>query len=151
MVLNQSRQRERRAAMYEFELALNNRRTVKEILSDTDDIIPNSFTADRKARWLSECEAKIITEIFLARTFSDIYFYTWPQSENRKVLVGQPYDALYDEWLRGKIEWANGEYEKYGATMVMFNQKMEEFTEWFCNYYQTWKWNEPYRQLMNNG
>lgn len=53
-----------------------------------------------------------------------------------ELLVNPPHDKLYRAYLTAMIDYANGEYDKYGNTMQMFNQYYNEFVRWFMVNYR---------------
>ena len=51
------------------------------------------------------------------------------------LLVEFPHDKLYREYIKARIDYENGEYDKYSATMEMFNNFWGEFMRWFAKTY----------------
>ena len=51
------------------------------------------------------------------------------------LLVEFPHDKLYGAYLIAKVDFANGEYDKYANTMTMFNAFWGEFSRWFARVY----------------
>lgn len=47
-------------------------------------------------------------------------------------MVQPPHDKLYPAYLEARVDYANGEYEKYQNTMQMFNAFFGEFIRWFA-------------------
>ena len=52
------------------------------------------------------------------------------------MLVRPPHDKLYRSYLTAKIDFANGEYDKYANTAMMFNSDFGEFMRWFALTYR---------------
>ena len=52
-----------------------------------------------------------------------------------ELLVEFPHDKLYREYIKARIDYENGEYDKYAATMEMFNNFWGEFMRWFARTY----------------
>ena len=46
-----------------------------------------------------------------------------------ELLVRFPHDDIYEAWLAAKIDFANGEYEKYQNSMAMYNELYEDFVQ----------------------
>lgn len=61
---------------------------------------------------------------------------TLRDDKNREMLVSPPHDKLYRAYLTAMVDFANGEYDRYQNTMVMFNQHFGEFMRWFANVYR---------------
>jgi len=55
--------------------------------------------------------------------------------EDVELLVKYPHDKIYGAYLIAKVDFANGEYDKYANTMTMFNAFWGEFSRWFARVY----------------
>ena len=53
-----------------------------------------------------------------------------------ELLVEPPHSKLYGEYLIARIDYANGEYDKYDNSMQMFNAFWGEFSRWFARMYR---------------
>jgi len=51
------------------------------------------------------------------------------------LLAEAPHFKLYPEYIMARIDYANGEYDKYQNTMQMFNAFWGEFSRWFARTY----------------
>ena len=52
------------------------------------------------------------------------------------LLVEPPHCKIYPEYIMARIDYANGEYDKYANTMQMFNAFWGEFSRWFARMYR---------------
>ena len=104
--------------------------TVYECIMLVDSYEPNAYTVEQKVRWVRECEGKVITQVFLQQPigvpFGSPYSYMYEE-----LLVPAPYNKLYPRYLQAMIHYANGEYERYSASMQMFNEAWSELNRWF--------------------
>ena len=53
-----------------------------------------------------------------------------------ELLVEPPHSKLYAEYVMARIDYANGEYDKYENSMQMFNAFWGEFSRWFARTYR---------------
>ncbi len=53
-----------------------------------------------------------------------------------ELLAEPPHSKLYAEYLIARIDYANGEYDKYANAMQMFNAFWGEFSRWFARTYR---------------
>ena len=53
-----------------------------------------------------------------------------------ELLVEPPHSKLYAEYVMARIDYANGEYDKYDNSMQMFNAFWGEFSRWFARMYR---------------
>ena len=108
--------------------------TLKEIIDGVDAEKPNAFDHDTKTRWLNEVEGRVQTDVFLIAPV-DIIQYAFNENQNTPLLVDPPHDKLYYAYLAARIDFANGEYEKYQNTMQLYNEFFAEFVRWFARNY----------------
>lgn len=106
-----------------------------EVIAQVDDIKPNAFSNEAKTLWINEIEGKVQTDVFLLAV-DNITQYTYEEDKDTVLLVNPPHDKLYREYLTAKIDYANGEYNKYQNTMQMFNEFWNEFVIWFARNYR---------------
>ena len=53
-----------------------------------------------------------------------------------ELLAEPPHCKIYPEYVIARIDYANGEYDKYANTMQMFNAFWGEFSRWFARMYR---------------
>ena len=99
--------------------------TVAQVIQVVDEVKPNAFSNEEKTRWLNEAEGMVQTEVFL-------FASSYEQDKDVELLAQPPHDKLYPAYLEARVDYANGEYEKYQNTMQMFNAFFGEFIRWFA-------------------
>ena len=109
--------------------------TIQEAITYAKAVKPNAFDNDTLTRWLNELEGMVQTQVLLLRTEA-IITYTYAQDADTTMLVRPPHDKLYPAYLEARIDYANGEYNKYQNTMQMFNGFYGEFMRWYADTYQ---------------
>lgn len=101
--------------------------TATECINYIDAIEPNAYNETQKLGWLSECEGKVYTGLFLVQP----YEFT-PVTEGSRILaLPAPYDRIYPRYLQAMIHYANGEYDRYANSMAVFNEAWGELNRWF--------------------
>ena len=108
--------------------------TVSQVIEAVDEVKPNAFSNEEKVRWLNEVEGKVQTEVLLLAS-EEIITYTYEKNKDAELLVQPPHDKLYPAYLEARVDYANGEYDKYQNTMQMFNAFFGEFVRWFATIY----------------
>ncbi len=108
--------------------------TLQQCIDAVDEVKPNAYGNETKTRWLNEIEGKVQTEVMLIAG-ADVIQYSYPENKDWELLVGPPYDGLYPAYLAARIDFANGEYEKYQNTMQMFNDIYTDFVRWYAATY----------------
>ena len=108
--------------------------TVHQCIAFVDGIEPNAYTNAQKAAWLSECEGQVYTDVFLLHPYEFTPVEYDPEND-RILAVYPPHDKIYPRYLQAMIHYANGEYDRYAASMQVFNGAWGEFVRWFCRTY----------------
>ena len=103
-----------------------------EAISRIDSLKPNTYTDSRKVEWLSELDSMVKVEIIDTHdgevTFTGYDDITDHQTE---LLITAPYDNAYLLWMEAKIDYYNGEYEKYNNALEMFYTAYEGFKNYY--------------------
>lgn len=109
---------------------------IREVIERVDELKPNAFAEHQKVRWLALLEGKLAADVFLMNVGDISQFeYKHPECMEMELLVSYPHDDIYDYWLMAQIDMANGEYDKYNNTMMMYNATLDAFTAWFAQTY----------------
>lgn len=109
--------------------------TLSQVIQTVDEVKPNAFSSETKTTWLNEVEGMVQTQVFLWAS-EEIISYAYDTDKNVELLVKPPHDKLYPAYLEARIDYANGEYNKYQNTMQMFNEFFGEFMRWFALTYR---------------
>lgn len=111
--------------------------TIKEIIERVDENKPNAFSEKQKTRWIAMLDGKIAMSVFML-DIAEVkrLAYSHPDDLETETLVSFPHDDVYDLWLEAKIDFENGEYNKYQNTMEMFNTHYGAFVRWFADTYE---------------
>lgn len=110
---------------------------IREIIERVDKIKPNAFGQKEKVGWIAELDGIIATEVMLMCAIDAGQMkYTYPDDLDSEPLVVFPHSGIYDLWLCAKIDFTNGEYNKYQNTMEMFNANYNAFVRWFASTYE---------------
>lgn len=109
--------------------------TVKECIDIVDGTKPNQYGAEDKTRWLSFLDRIIIEEVLKTHEdYDEKYDLFEGYSCNNmgvKLIVDAPYDQMYLEFLKMKIDEENGETARYNNTATMFNSYMTMYKKWY--------------------
>ena len=109
--------------------------TLSELIGRVDETKPNAFSNDRKTEWVNEVEGMVQTQALLWAPPA-LFTYVYDQDKDKELLVDPPHDKLYPPYLEARIDYANGEYERYQNSMQLFNSFWGEFLRWFALVYR---------------
>ena len=105
---------------------------IREVISQLRELKPNQYGDDVLLRWLSELDGQIYEDVL--KTSEDAppppsLPYSVERDLDTELLAAFPHDGLYASYLSMKIDYQNGEYNRYNNGMVMFNVAYQEFVD----------------------
>lgn len=105
--------------------------TVKECIDQVDNIKPNQYSTEDKVRWLSFLDGMIIQDVLKTHEgyngeYDEFEGY-FADRTGVKLIVDKPYDALYEAYLKMKIDEENGETARYNNSATMYNSYLSAF------------------------
>lgn len=106
-----------------------------EAINRIDALKHNTYSQGEKVEWLSRLDAMIKTLIMDAHEGSEcICFSGYDESTDMdtQLLVPAPFDEIYLRWLEAQIDYANGEYDKYNNSILMYQTDYDGY----ANYYR---------------
>lgn len=103
--------------------------TLMEAINHLDAVKPNSYGQREKIKWLSNLDGLIKKEIIDTHEDGEkVIFGGYTEADLMKNLIAPaPYDDIYIKWLEAKIDYANGEYQKYNNSALAFNEGYQRF------------------------
>lgn len=105
-----------------------------EAINAIDALKVNSFSEVEKIRWLSTLDGIIKEEIIDTHEGGEsVTFNGYDESTptTQELLIGQPYDNIYIQWLEAQIDYANGEYNKYNNSITAYNNTYAALEKWY--------------------
>lgn len=108
---------------------------IMDAINRLDALKFNTYTQSDKIEWLSRLDSTVKQQIIDVHEGSDgISFsgYTDTTPLDTVLLVPAPYDEVYLRWMEAQIDYHNGEYDKFNASILMYNTAYEAF----ANYYK---------------
>lgn len=108
--------------------------TIQDAIDRTDALKYNTYTNEEKIAWLSKLDAMVKQNIIDTHEgHEDIAFSGYDDSINMEteLIVPHPHDEMYILWLQAKIDLSNCEYEKYNASITLFNTEYEAFENYY--------------------
>ena len=107
---------------------------IVEAISRIDGLKHNTYTQGEKIAWLSRLDSMVKRLIIDTHEGGEDVVFTG-YNENTDVytelLVPEPFDEMYLRWLEARIDYANGEYDKYNNAILMYQTAYDGY----ANYY----------------
>ena len=109
--------------------------TIKECIDLVDNAKPNQYTTREKVMWLSFLDGTIINDVLKTHEgYDGRYDLFEGYSEDKlttELIVPSPYDRLYPQYLKMKIDGENGEIVRYNNSAALYNTYLSEFKKWY--------------------
>ena len=99
--------------------------TVAQMIAKFDTMYPNEFTSAEKEDWLNECDFLCYKEIM--SHYEGVPEFDGHSTQTEELLIGTPYDRLYESYLATKMYLAREEIDRYNNFADKF---AEEYKEW---------------------
>lgn len=108
--------------------------TIAQAIERINSLKQNTYTQIDKIEWLSRLDAMVKRLIIDVHEGSDeVIFegYTDQTDRNTELLVPAPFDEVYLLWLESMINYYNGEYDKYNASILMYQTAFEKYENYY--------------------
>ena len=108
--------------------------TLAQALAQIDTLLPNTFSAAEKTRWLSEAEGHVADEILRTHEGAgQIAFSGYDETTDTAVplLVPPPYDSLYRFYVEAQIHFANGEATRCNNARSEWNNAFSVYQAYY--------------------
>lgn len=107
---------------------------IMDAINRLDTLKFNTYTNADKIAWLSQLDGKVKQQIFDTHEGGDgVSFagYTSKTPLDTELLIPAPFDDVYLKWMEAQIDYHNGEYDKYNASILMYNTALTAFANWY--------------------
>lgn len=104
--------------------------TVLEALTMIRELKRSQYRDEVLTGWLSELDGKLWQEVVSGCENAGErppLPYSIERDEERELLAAFPHEGMYMTWLSAKIDWQNGEYDRYNNALMMFEAQLAEF------------------------
>lgn len=106
-----------------------------EAITQIDGLKHNTYSEAEKIGWLSRLDGMVKRLIIDAHEGGEDVTYTGYDVNTdlqTEMLVPSPFDEMYIRWLEAQIDYANGEYDKYNNSVLMY----QTVYDGYANYYR---------------
>ena len=113
--------------------------TLNEVLERDNRVRADAFDDTTKAGWLIQLEKQLYEEMIMRHeqpidsSIPDEIVSKYPEDGDKPLLVGAPYDYLYDRYLMAQLDFYNREIENYNNSALAFNEALDS---WQKRYHQ---------------
>lgn len=105
---------------------------LNQAISTFRRICPNQFADEELIAWISELDGQAMVEVFSARENAPENWkpYTMMDMES-DLLIPFPYDKIYLDWLKSKVDYWNDESMSYSDSYSAFNNAYLAFGDYW--------------------
>jgi len=98
--------------------------TLNNAIEQAQRLHPDAIPDSVKCRWLSELDGKIMRETMHRNDFKP---YKFPEDGDKKLVVEEPYDNIYELYLIAMSDFFSGEMANYSSSAILFQEAYSEF------------------------
>lgn len=108
--------------------------TIQDAITRTDTLKFNTYELADKINWLSKLDwmlKRLVIDTHEGAKDNAFCGYTADTDTSTELLAPAPYDEMYLRWLEAQIDLANGEIDKYNASIMLFNTEYEAYENYY--------------------
>lgn len=105
--------------------------TMNTVIEQVDRLKPNAYTDEDKYRWINQLDGLVSMQVM----GKDAPEYSIPGDADTPLLVGHPFDDIYDMYVSAMIDFHNREYNNYNNSVLMFTERLEAYKAWYIQHH----------------
>lgn len=107
--------------------------TLAKLLALVDDNKPNEYSDELKTLWLNEVEFRAHDEVWSrakgnSGDYVPLNYLTDPE---RELLIPDQFADAYRAYLYAKIDYTNGEFERYNNDSALYDAAFNSYAAWY--------------------
>ncbi len=113
--------------------------TILECINRIDLVKPNTYTQDEKVRWLSVIDGLVKKNIIDRHEGADAVVFNGYDKKTELstvLLVPEPFEEIYLFGLAARIDYWNGENDKYNDSIDMYNKVYLEYSKEYTEHHR---------------
>ena len=108
--------------------------TMIEAINKIDALKYNTYSLADKVDWLSRLDWMVKRQIIDTHEGGDGVSFAGSDDNtdlHTVLLVPAPFDEVYIRWLEAQIDYANGETDKFNASIIMHNTAYDAYENYY--------------------
>lgn len=103
--------------------------TLAELIAEVDENRPNQFDKNKKTGWVNEIEAKVVRAVINRAMWNEVIFnpYQYELDAEKELLVPDEHKDVYETYLYAKMDYTNGEIDRYNADAAMHSAAWTDY------------------------
>ncbi|MBE5928500.1 MAG: hypothetical protein E7267_03890 [Lachnospiraceae bacterium] len=107
--------------------------TIQEVISNVDTVKPNMIDDGVKIIWLNEVENAVYRIMKLRKGSENTKkpHLTIESDADYELLLPDEFSGIYTHYISAMIDYNNGETARYNNSMIMYNNTMNDFENYW--------------------
>ena len=108
--------------------------TIREAINRVDSLKFNTYSDNDKVTLLSRLDSSVKNLIIDTHEGGeDVVFIGYGDTTDMEteLLIPAPFDEVYLRWLEAQIDYNNGEFDKFNASIIMYNTAYEAYANFY--------------------
>lgn len=107
--------------------------TIEDVLTEVDELRPNTFDDAMKIRWISILEGRIVDEVLSTHILADKIEFTGYTLNDMaaELFVPDQYADVYKFYIFAMMDSVNGETARYTVSQAQFNDAWKSFANFY--------------------
>lgn len=106
--------------------------SINEVIERVSRLRPDAYDDDTKGGWLVELDGTLFNEVILTHEGERPTIpRRYPEDGGLPLLVGAPYDRLYDLYIMAQVDFYNKDLEDYNNSVTLFNTALDSYKKWY--------------------
>ena len=104
-----------------------------DILSEVDELKPNTYEDAQKIKWISTVEAGLYRDVYETHEHEEeIEFNGYSEDDmNTELWLPDSYADIYTYYVMALMDFHNGEIERYNNSIIMYMTALNDFKAWY--------------------
>lgn len=108
--------------------------TIIEAINRLDALKFNTYSQTDKIEWLSRLDSAVKLQIVDTHEGAESVSFSGYNDNtplDTVLLVPTPFDEVYLRWMEAQIDYYNGEYDKFNASIIMYNTAFNAYASYY--------------------
>lgn len=109
--------------------------TLSEVIAKVSQMRPSEYDKDDLTSWLNELEFMAYDQVIghseLETEQEDYEPYVYAEDAEKTLLIPDQFSACYMDYLFSKIDYFNGEIDRYNMEAVVFENDFQKYAAWY--------------------
>jgi hypothetical protein len=104
-----------------------------DVIAKVNNLRPSEYDKEQMTEWINEIEFQVVTQVINMAKDENISFepLEYNNDADRDLLIPDAFASVYTSYLIGKIDYMNGESDRYAMDLTDYEAKWQDFAAWY--------------------